>query len=184
MTTIEINLETLKELQLTPDEYIHLWCLHRSEETPYIPCCDIDKMEGLGYIKITEGGVTVRKKFTDLIEGDFDKMFMELLGAYPLKVGTHGNYRMLRAHDPNAKANAKTKEKYKKIVNKNPELHRKIISLLHIQLEHQRDKLQFLNALEVWVNNRVWEQWDQFDDELDEFGKESNDGRRNTQVLD
>jgi hypothetical protein len=65
------------------------------------------------------------------------------------------------------------------ILKKDPLLHNKIIRLLKVQLAHQRENLQYLNALDVWLNQSMWERWEG----IDENAEEDND-ERNTRVLD
>jgi hypothetical protein len=96
-----------------------------------------------------------------------------------MKVGVAGKSRILHAANPDAKANAKAKAKYRSILKKDPLLHNKIIRLLKVQLAHQRENLQYLNALDVWLNQSMWERWEG----IDENTEEDND-ERNTRVLD
>lgn len=168
MTTIEIDLELLLKEGVSPDEYVMLCLTHQNVSAEEIQrirssCSwevDVEKLEEKGFIKIMEGKVVVREKLKQLMGGNFERSFAELLSTYPMKVGTPGNYRVLRANDPTAKANDVARNRYKKILHGKPQLHEKILRLLNVQLESQRDKLQFLPAFEVWLNARTWERWE------------------------
>ena len=179
---MKIDIEHVIGLGLSPDEYIYLLLIHQGKCEEYIERglrlrIDRKSLEVDGYIKIHEEGVVVRPRFIDLVEDDFDRQFSELLSTYPMKVGTAGKLRSLHAADPNAKANVKIKVKYRTILAKDPALHRKIIKLLNVQLKHQRGSLQYLNALDVWLNQSMWEKWEGMDENTD-------DDERNTRILD
>jgi hypothetical protein len=179
---VTIDLNFLAENDLYPNEYVYLYSKYKQASLPFKGMkVNIKRLEELGYLKIVSDdhgnpkSTVLRQKFIDLVEGDVDRMFAELVGTYPMKVGNPGNYRVLHAADPSAKANAKAKDRYRKIVEKDPQLHSKIIRLLKVQLENQREKLQYMQMLEVWINNRTWEKWDGFKIEQDES--------RNTRVF-
>ena len=92
-------------------------------------------------------------------------MFTELLNAYPLKVSIkNGGYRILKAADPNARANNKSRDRYKKVVGTKRFLHDKIMKLLQVQLRVNRDNLEYMQQLEVWINNHTWEKYINIDE--------------------
>ena len=175
--TIEIDPEMLKKAQLSPDEFVYLTFLHRKLPCPLTVNVDLSRLEDLLYIKNTEDGPILRSGFIDMVESDFDQMFTELVVRYPFKVGTPGNIRTLRAHDPKAKANEIARARYQKVVKNKPDLHRKILTLLDVQLENMKKNLQYLPALDVWINQRAWEKWEG-------IKKDTSDGTRITRILD
>ena len=87
------------------------------------------------------------------------KMFAELLVAYPMKVQTKQGMRILHANDPNAKANKKAKDRYRRVVGNKRFIHDKILKLLDKQLKIERGRLEYLQNLEVWINNHTWEKY-------------------------
>ena len=182
---MNIDIEHIIGLKLSPDEYVFLLLHHKEKYNEYVSRgiklrIDLRKLQDVGYIKILEDNkVAVRQKFVDLIETNFDRQFAELVATYPMKVGNSGKYRILHASNPDAKANAKSKAKYRSILKKDPLLHNKIIKLLNVQLTQQRESLQYLNALDVWLNQSMWEKWEG----IDENTEDDND-ERNTRVLD
>ena len=97
-------------------------------------------------------------------------MFAELLATYPIKVGGRGDTRILHAADPRAKANDKAREKYRKFVKNDRQKHERVMQALSTMLVHQRDKLQYLQMLEVWINSNGWEKWEN-------LTEDKNDGR-------
>jgi hypothetical protein len=160
--TVELDLNWLAKNKLSPDDYVYLLARYKKwsfgGELKGRP--RLDHLQKEGFIKRTSEGVVVREKFISLIETDFDSMFAALLARYPIKVGGYGQHRILHAVDPKAKANEKARKKYKSIVDGNPSLHEKILGLLDVQLTHTRNSLQYMQALEVWINNRSWEKWE------------------------
>jgi hypothetical protein len=179
---IEIDTELLCTLDISPDEFVYLEALRLGEhiQTPPLNLMQIDpeRIERLGLIKIgVDNEIHIRDKYLSTVASDFDTMFAELVGAYPFKVGNVGDMRVLRAHDPKAKANETAKKRYKAAVGNNLPLHKKVLKLLDIQLTNMRGKLQYLPALEVWINKREWEKWEGTDKEEDGEG-------RITRVLD
>lgn len=182
---MNIDIEHIIGLKLSPDEYVFLLLHHKGEFDDYVSRgirlrVDLKKLQDMEYVKILEDSkVAIRNKFIDLIETDFDRQFAELVGTYPMKVGVAGKYRVLHAADPDAKANAKSKAKYRSILKRDPSLHRRIIKALNVQLTHQRDNLQYLNALDVWLNQSMWERWEDMDEDTDD-----SDDERNTRVLE
>ena len=179
---LELDLNWLKSVKLTPNNYAYLMCKFKEVKYPFsMSLYDARELEKAGYIKLTRNSkgkiVTVlRQQFIDLVEGDFDKMFAELCATYPHKVGTPNNYRVLHPRDPDAVGNKAARARYKKVVNGKPQKHAIIIKALDNQLKAQRNKLEFFNLLEVWINKAVWDSWIDFKEDVDE--------NRNTKVLD
>jgi hypothetical protein len=171
---IEIDTDLLEQLEISADEFLFLESLRTGQGIGMAITrltCDLDRLEQQGYIKILEGEeeqpVVLRQEYLDAVQSDFDAMFAELVGEYPFKVGNVGQQRVLRAHDPKAKANDTARNRYKKAVGTDVVLHRKAIAALHVQLESMRSKLQYMPALEVWINKREWEKWEDMEQSED-----------------
>lgn len=155
---------------MSADDYLYLYIVHRKgfnylEQLNLKP--DLDRLQEEGYIKLgqTPANHTIRQEFIDLFSSNFDQMFAELVGTYPMKVTSPGRgVRVLHAKDPDAKANEKCKKRYYKIVNDKPHIHRHIINCLDNQLKVERDNLGFLQNLETWINNYTWEKYENLDE--------------------
>ena len=135
---------------------------------------NLDELQTKGYVKLgeTTDQHVVRQEFIDLFSNDFDQMFAELVGTYPMKVNSfRGGVRILHAKDPDAKANEKARNKYRKIIGTKAYKHKHIISCLNKQLAVERENLGFLQNLEVWINNHTWEKYENL---------EENDTKENT----
>lgn len=175
---IEIDTERLANLGLSSDEYVYLTMLSRNEIDSSLKLnVDLELLQTNGWVKIGEDDeVTLRDKFDSSTISDFDQMWHGLLSRFPLKVINQGTVRMLRAKDPDSKANSKSKAKYKKIVGTDKEKHDRIIQCLNRELDLRRkgNGLGYMQMLETWINNHSWEK---YTDTNDTTEPESNTGR-------
>ena len=175
---IEIDTERLANLGLTPDEYVYLTMLSRNEiDSSFKLDVDLELLQTNGWVKLGEGDdVTLRDKFGSSTVSDFDQMWHGLLSRFPLKVINQGQVRMLRAKDPDSKANGKAKSKYQKIVGTDKEKHNRIIECLNRELDFRRkgNGLGYMQMLDTWINNHSWEK---YTDTNDTTEPEPNTGR-------
>jgi hypothetical protein len=173
---VEIDIDVLIANNLSADDYLALYTLYRKgfktlEKLNLQPrWADLERA---GYIKlgISSENHTIRQKFIDLFSSDFDLMFNELLLTYPMKVNTTNGIRVLHASDPTCKANKKARDKYRKVVGSKKFVHDRIIKLLNTQLKVDRNRLEYLQNLEVWINNHTWEKYTNLESD---GGKEDN----------
>lgn len=175
---IELDTERLANLGLCPNEYVYLLLLSRKEiDLSFKLNVDLELLQTNGWIKIEEDDdVTLRDKFNSTTISNFDQMWHGLLSRFPLKVINQGTVRMLRAKDPDSKANEKSKLKYKKIIGTDKEKHDRIIACLDKELDFRRrgNGLGFMQMLDTWINNHSWEK---YTDTNDTIGPESDKGR-------
>ena len=162
---IEIDVQLLIDYGISADDYLALYTIYRKGfktlDSLYISP-NWEDLQDKGFVKLgnTPKEHVVRQKFIDLFSTDFDQMFNSLLLAYPMKVRTkNGTNRILRAHDPNSKANRKAKERYRRIVGNKKHIHDRILKLLDVQLKEERFNLEYMQSLEVWLNNHTWEKY-------------------------
>ena len=167
---VNIDFEILKQTKMSADDFLYLYLLYR-KEYEYIPNLNLkpnlDRLQTDGYIKLGEtfDQHFIRQEFIDLFSSDFDQMFAELIGTYPIKVTTSNRgIRVLHAKDPNATTNLKCKLRYKKIVGGKLYKHKHIMKCLDNQLRIERDNLQYLQNLETWINNHTWEKYENLDE--------------------
>jgi hypothetical protein len=167
---VEIDIDLLLDSDISADDYLALYALYRKGykilgRLNLSP--NWEQLQKKGFVKLGEKieDHIVRQEFIDLFSSDFDQMFVELLGAYPLKVKTkHGSVRVLRAADPDSKANKKAKDRYNRVVGNKRFIHNKILKLLKKQLKVERSSLEYMQSLEVWINNHTWEKYTNIDD--------------------
>jgi hypothetical protein len=171
--TFEIDLKMLEEAGLTPDEFIYLECQRKKIHFNQLIVNPLE-LERHGFIKITEDGISLRSKYLNLVEADYDRCWREFCNTYPFKVGT----RILHTHDPDAASNKKLKEKYLKIIKNKPHLHKKIVKAVEIMLERQRFNLQYLQNLETFINQLGWEKYFHELDSIEESKTTSNYGNK------
>ena len=167
---VEIDFDILRETKMSPDDFIFLYIIYRKgfnylQQLNLKP--NVEQLQTDGYIKLgqTPESHTIRQDFIDLFVSDFDQMFAELVSTYPMKVDSPGRgIRILHAKDPDAKANDKCRNRYKKIINNKPYKHKHIMKCLNMQLKVERDNLGFLQNLETWINNHTWEKYENLDE--------------------
>ena len=167
---VEIDFDILRETKMSADDFIFLYIIYRKgfnylQQLNLKP--NVEQLQTDRYIKLgqTPEHHTIRQDFIDLFVSDFDQMFAELVSTYPMKVDSPGRgIRILHAKDPDAKANDKCRNRYKKIINNKPYKHKHIMKCLNMQLKVERDNLGFLQNLETGINNHTWEKYENLDE--------------------
>ena len=166
---VQIDVNLLVENGISADDFLALYAIYRKgfktlDKLKLNP--NWDDLQSKGYIKLGDSVEKhiIRQEFIDLFSSDFDQMFAELISTYPMKVSTNRGYRILHAADPNCKSNEKAKAKYSRIVGTKKFVHDKIIKLLKVQLRVERGKLEYMQQLEVWLNNHTWEKYINMDE--------------------
>jgi hypothetical protein len=163
--TIEIDFEILKDTQMSADDYLYLYIVYRKGFN-YLSSLNLkpnlEQLQRSGFIKLGESPDQheIQQAFIDLFTSDFDQMFAELVGLYPVKVETSTGIRVLHAIDPEAKSNRRTKTLYSKVVNQKKATHNHIMTCLKKQLLVQKDNLGYLQNLTTWVSQHTWEQYE------------------------
>ena len=183
---ITLNLSTLKNSNLSPNEAILLYLLYYKQFDEIAEL--FGKLEALNirdalldteYIlsdaltKFTE--TIISKKHVEKLFGiRSDQInFQEFYNCYPIRVGT----RVLRASGPEAQVAIKHKKKYLAKV-KTVEQHEKAIKAIIAFVSQQKraGKLNFLPNMETVMNNSMWESWEVF---IQDSGKEEQEWNNN-----
>ena len=166
---VQIDVNLLVESGISADDFLALYAIYRKgfktlDKLKLNP--NWDDLQSKGYVKLGDSVEKhiIRQEFIDLFSSDFDQMFAELISTYPMKVSTNRGYTILHAADPNCKSNQKAKAKYSRIVGTKKFVHEKIIKLLKVQLRVERGKLEYMQQLEVWLNNHTWEKYINMDE--------------------
>ena len=166
---LQIDVNLLVENGISADDFLALYAIYRKgfktlDKLKLNP--NWDELQSKGNVKLGDSVEKhiIRQEFIDLFSSDFDQMFAELISTYPMKVSTNRGYRILHAADPNCKSNEKAKAKYSRIVGTKKFVHDKIIKLLKVQLRVERGKLEYMQQLEVWLNNHTWEKYINMDE--------------------
>lgn len=168
---IKINLKEIFELKINPTQYLLLYLKHHNDSildlnlvtALGITKSDLVKLETLGFIKITNSSLLdfVLRESAKLLfrESPEDKQFYEFWATYPMKVPNGANgYRILRAKDPNSQSAEKAKAKYLRLI-KRPGKHKQIMEGLDGYLKEYRSKMQYLQGVEVFLNQATWEKY-------------------------
>ena len=166
---VQIDVNLLVENGISADDFLALYAIYRKgfktlDKLKLNP--NWDDLQSKGYVKLGDSVEKhiIRQEFIDLFSSDFDQMFAELISTYPMKVRTNRGYRILHAADPDCKSNQKAKAKYSRIVGTKKFVHEKIMKLLKVQLRVERGKLEYMQQLEVWLNNHTWEKYINMDE--------------------
>ena len=167
---VDVDFEVLEQTGISADDFLYLYIIYRKGFN-YLNNLNLkpnlEDLQEKGYIKLgeTPDHHVIRQEFIDLFSSNFDQMFAELIGTYPIKVTTiNRGIRVLHAKDPDAKANLKSKLRYKKVVGDKVYKHRHIMNCLDKQLTIERNTLSFLQNLETWINNHTWEKYENLDE--------------------
>lgn len=164
---IEVNLQVVKENSLSLSQYVFLYLLYK--ETPDfeellpvlgLSTSELEDLSMRNLIHTSHGSenmqtFTLRPSGVAIFKKESDEMWAEFCSHMPFKTGT----RLLRTKDPFAASNKKLKDKYLRMVKNDRNLHNLVIACVDIQLEVERDRLQYLQNSETWINQRTWEKY-------------------------
>lgn len=172
---IEINIPQLRELNISPNDYIELYCRYHKIE--YFPLTEWTHLESKGFLKITNHGIMLRERAIKLFEiSDVDGMFNEFYCTFPLKVpGRNGGSRPLRTGIDTDFAK-KIKAKYVLLVISKG-LHLIAMEALKAEMEmrSKSSSMQFMHAIDAWLNQRDWEKYSYLiEEKRDNGGEEGN----------
>lgn len=181
---IELNLAKLSELQLSPNEYVYLYCLYHKLNPDRFYY--MGSLEQRGYVKyLGDDGdlsnVSLREGAIKLFEvSNEDSMWSEFFTTFPLKVPDNkGGSRPLRSGNLETEFAKRVKPKYLGIISGKPELHKAIMASLLAEMDMRRASSSFayMNAMEAWLNQKNWEKYAYLIDE-----QKNNDSRGEQEV--
>lgn len=168
---VKLDIDEIFKLKLTPSEYLLLYVKYHNESLLDlnfishlgIRIDNIVKLEDKGYIKVTGFDLTsfvLREPAKNLFNQNVDDTkFYEFYGTYPMKVPNGaGGFRVLRSKDPNAQSAEKIKSKYLRLIKKSG-VHKQIMEGLDGYLKEYRPKMQYLQGIEVFLNQATWEKY-------------------------
>jgi hypothetical protein len=169
---IQIPIKVITLAKLTPNQYCFLYCIYHKLPLLYIGDVEREELGTRAYIYTAETGEFVlRKEALILFEGakGLEVMFTEFWNLYPFKVpnGT-GGYRVLRTQDVISKQALEVRKKYFGIV-KNEETHKTIMNGLQGYLKQQRNAMQYVVGIEVFLNKKLWERYVSIAEDVDKF---------------
>ena len=167
---VDIDFEVLEQTGMSADDFLYLYIIHKESYT-YLNNLNLkpnlEKLQEDGYIKLgeTPDQHFIRQEFIDLFSSNFDQMFAELVGTYPMKVMSKDRgVRVLHSKDPDSKSNEKAKGRYQKIVGTKLYKHLHIMKCLDKELTINRFNLAYMQNLETWINNHTWEKYENLDE--------------------
>lgn len=159
---MEIDLAYLKKNNLSPNEFVFLELLRLGSENDGIKLeiTEDQKMElaRRGFLESTLDEVTqsFREEFSTTKESD-EKRWEEFCRSYPNTVPGPQGKRILKAANPDAKTNEKSKKKYLKYIKGKPQLHRSAVEAIAVML--RVENLKYLQKFDTFVNQYSWEKY-------------------------
>jgi len=165
---ITIDLNQLIELKLTANQFVYLAVLYDQGYKVANILAKLNRQEKEYLISedyIYEdlfGNIGMHDKSIKLFAGneDFDTLFEELYKAFPRKVPDGGGgFRVLRADSLDSKDAKTCKKKYFDIIKGDVKLHKRILQALETEKRARKTSMQFMNNLETWLNQRVYEKY-------------------------
>lgn len=158
---VEIDLERLKDIKLTSDEYLYLFCIYYNINH-YSFEVNLDNLES--YLKegvLTDAGKKLFEEETP------ESKFNELFYTYRYKTGPKG--RVLRPANIDSKEGKTLGIKYKNRIKNEPGLHEKIMSALKKEIQQREDtgKMEFMPMMSTWMHQELWDRY-MGDDDYDE----------------
>lgn len=175
---IVLNLPQLVGLGLTPNQYVYLAILYSQGDMVAKMLINLADEEYKYLLEQDYITYDNKKRVQILVKGDRlfnpkdddEDLFSELYKAFPRKVPDgKGGIRVLRAEALDSKDAETCRRKYNNIIKGDKKLHKKILSALKTELRVKKNSLQFMNNLETWLNQRVYEKYTGFDeDEIDD----------------
>jgi hypothetical protein len=179
-TIIFVDLNDLIEYSVEPQQYVFMYLYHteghmRAYTVSPVQIKDLEYLERNNFIKITGAGIEPSISLLDNAyellklkkDDELEEMFIEFYEAFPNSVPDgRGGRRVLKAKSHESRDFEVARRKYMTLVKKNPVIHRSIMKGLAKQKE-QVSKLQFMNAIETWINQRVWERYVDEEDIID-----------------
>jgi len=173
---IIIDTDVLEKEKLEVKQYSWLYLQFIGElEKSWMLCpifpselLDLEKEHFIKILAIPNGAnpkIALRDRTFSLFEVDhIDQKFNDFWGTFPIKVPDGaGGYRPLRTRDIGTKDYDEAKKKYIALIRFTPGMHEKIMKGLTNQLISQKHKLQYMNHIIAWLNQRIWERFADLD---------------------
>ncbi len=164
---IEVNIESCLNYEITASQYVFLNLLWQKKNNTVAAVLkndpslnkSIEDLKSRGYILGVSGGFIIeRKKCNELFGTSDDDDFWEFYSTFPLKVGSGGSTRPLRAQDPKSKNATEARSKYKARV-KSKAAHRHVMACLKAEIEQKRQagNLGYMQNILTWLNQSTWQ---------------------------
>lgn len=156
--TVNIDLDTLIQNNITPDDYIFLWSLYHSISLEIEIFPNHKPLEDKGLIKIGDKYILTNKG-KDLFEPKgVEAKFIEFYTSYPQRVSNGmGGYRALRDSGSDTKRANVCLKKYENLLKRNPKIHTTIMNGLRNYISNSNR--QYLVNVEVFLNQEYWNKY-------------------------
>lgn len=171
---IKIDLDLLIKEGITPTAYVWMYLLHKNDNRCFnefkLNTRFLNNLEERDYISIGQEVRLLPKGLNLFEEDDMEKKFLELWNLFPREVPNgKGGIRLLRASSPESRNADVSKTKYFEKIKGKPGLHDKIITCLKKQLQIEIDSLQYMNNIETWIHQQIWEKYEDIEETKTDF---------------
>lgn len=175
MNKIEVDLNLCEKEGISPTAYCFLYLLYIEDErafTSFYPSNGlIDDLHKRGFIDYKEAIELTRVGLVLFEPNSPEENFNELWNLFPRSVPNgKGGVRILRSEGLDSRDAEICRIKYLAIIRGKPRLHNNIIKCLTKQIEMNDDNLMFMNNLQTWLNQRVYERYEGLD-EVKDYGE-------------
>lgn len=162
---IQLNIEMLRDNNLTVSEFLYLRNLYVSkiEQVDNIfqilDIFSLNNLESKGFIKITPEGTILRSKANNLFKQE--DLFDRFLVTFPIKTPIKKRY--LSPAKLEGVAYDTLKNKFNRIFKNNKAKAQRAIDVLEAEIRMRQqtpDGLEFMNAVDVWLNQANYEKYE------------------------
>lgn len=176
---IHINIETLRNNNLSVSEFIYIRNLYVDNLQKIdnvfqiLDVFSLNNLESKGFIKITENEIVLRNKAKALFNQE--DLFDRFLVTFPIK--TPKKKRYLSPAKLEGVAYNTLKNKWNRIFKNNKAKALKAIEVLEAEIRMRQqtpDGLEFMNAVDVWLNQANYEKYEYLLEEDFEASRDSS----------
>lgn len=186
---MEVDIKTLKDYNISPNQYTLSYLLHKQEYIDFHKLKDIigeektieelSQLDDRSFIKIKENAdpldpsnISIRNKFLFIIEeGDY---FDELVENYPIKVFRPDGTKDYLRSDLN-----RCRKNYKKIAPSRKK-HQRVLKALEFEkkVREMEDSWKYMKKLPKWLSSEEWKVFEErMKDEQEKDGEQLGYGQ-------
>lgn len=179
---MEINIQLLMEIGISPSEYVVLKLLHEKKYAMLESYCSkfgttaYFELAQKGFFTIDDNGgftisedhfskIVLRKDFLEKLFTVKEGMFYEFFMQYPMKVPssrTGTGTRILRPKNDESVEGQRLKKKYEQLVKGSVDKHKHIMACLKAELaeRNRSNSTPFMQELSTWLNQCSYQRYE------------------------
>jgi len=147
----------IRKYGLSPNQYYYLVSVHENTDPYKIHPDEIKELSEKGFLDVDDSGTNLTYKSKEIFgnKSDVKKLFEEIWNMYPARTPSG---RALRPKSSESKIGIDIFKKISKhLANHNTYLDIKKGLRKELAYRLQTKKLEYMNNMKTWVNNRSWE---------------------------